>query len=71
MRDRRSTNEIVERSGIKIEKNWTANGALGTPHVIGDEEEVYEGMAMADVWDERYEVNHCSEREEMPNQVER
>ena len=24
-----------------------------------------------DVWDERYEVNHCSETEEMPNQVER
>ena len=28
-------------------------------------------MAMADVRDERYEMNHCSEREEMPNQVER
>ena len=28
-------------------------------------------MAMADVWDERYEVDHCSEREEMPNLVER
>ena len=29
------------------------------------------GIAMADVWDERYEVNHCSEREEMHNQVDR
>ena len=29
------------------------------------------GMATADVQDEIYEVNHCSEREEMPNQVER
>ena len=29
------------------------------------------GIATADVRDERYEVNHCSETEEMPNQVER
>ena len=29
------------------------------------------GMVTADVWNERYEVNHCSETEEMPNQVER
>ena len=29
------------------------------------------GMATADVRDERYEVNHCSVRGEMPNQVER
>ena len=28
-------------------------------------------VAMADVRDERYEVNHCSEREKMPNQVDR
>ena len=29
------------------------------------------GMATADVWDERYEENHCIERYEMPNHVER
>ena len=28
MRDRRSTDERAERSGIKIEKNWTENGAF-------------------------------------------
>ena len=27
------------------------------------------GIARADVWDERYELNHCSDTEEMPNQV--
>ena len=26
-------------------------------------------MWTVDVWNERYEVNHCSETEEMPNQV--
>ena len=29
------------------------------------------GMAIADMRDERYEVNQCREREEIPNQVER
>ena len=29
------------------------------------------GIPTVDVRDERYEVNHCSETEEMPNQVER
>ena len=27
-------------------------------------------MAMADMRDERYEVNHCNERDELPNQVQ-
>ena len=34
----------------------------GTPQVRGDEEEMCGGMATADVRDERYEVNHYSER---------
>ena len=29
------------------------------------------GIAKADVRDERYEVNHCSKTEKMPNQVDR
>ena len=29
MRDRKSTNKIAKRRGIKIEKNWAENGALG------------------------------------------
>ena len=29
MRDTRSTDERAKRSGIKIEKNWVENGALG------------------------------------------
>ena len=43
----------------------------GTQQVRGDEGELCEGIPAVDVRDERYEVNHCSETEEMPNQVER
>ena len=43
----------------------------GTLQVKGDEGEMCEGIPTVDVWDERYEVNHCSETEAMPNQVER
>ena len=43
----------------------------GTPQVRGAEAELCEVIPTVDVWDERYEVNHCSETEEMPNQVER
>ena len=71
MRDRRSTDERAERSGIKSEKNWAENGALGNSAGKRDEGEVCGGIATADVRHERYEVNHCSEIEEMPNQVER
>ena len=42
-----------------------------TLQVRGNEEEVCGGVALADMRDERYEVNYCSEAEEMPNQVER
>ena len=37
----------------------------------GDEGELCGGIPTVDVRNERYEVNHCSETEEMPNQVER
>ena len=43
----------------------------GTPQVRGDEGELCRGIPTIDVRDERYEVNHCSETEEMPNQEER
>ena len=71
MRDKRSTNEKAERSGVKIGKNLAENGALGTPEVRGDEGEVCEGIATTDARDEGYEVKHCSETEKMPNQVAR
>ena len=43
----------------------------GTPQVRRDEGELCGVIPTVDVLDERYEVNHCSETEEMPNQVER
>ena len=43
----------------------------GTPQVRGDEGELCRGIPIVYVRDERYEVNNCSETEEMPNQVER
>ena len=54
----------LKRTGPRTEP-W------GIPYVRGDEGEMYGGMATADVRNERYEVNHCREREDMPNQVER
>ena len=43
-----------------------------TSQVKGDEGgELCGGIPRVDVRGERYEVNHCSETEEMPNQVER
>ena len=60
MRDRSSSDERAKRSGIKIEKNWVKNGAMGTPQVRRDEGERSGGIPTVDVRDERYEVNHCS-----------
>ena len=71
MRDRRSTDERAKRSGINIEKNWAENGALWNSAGKRDEGELCGGISSVDVRDGRYEVNHCSETEEMPNQVER
>ena len=71
VRDRRSTDERAKRSSINIEKNRAENGALGNLKERGDEGEMCGGIGTTDVRDERYEVNHCSETEEMPNQVQR
>ena len=54
----------MKRTGLRTE-SWR------TPQVIGDEGELCGGIPTVDVRDERYEVNHCNETEEMPNQVER
>ena len=43
----------------------------GTPQVRCDEGELCGVISTVDVRVERYEVNHCSETEEMPKQVER
>ena len=43
----------------------------GTLQVRGDEGELCRGIPTVDVRNERYEVNHCIETEEMPNQEER
>ena len=37
----------------------------------GDEGKLCGGIPTVDVRDERYEMNHCSETDEMSNQVER
>ena len=71
MRDRRNTDERAKRSGIKIERTGPITEPWETPQVRGDEGELCEGIPTVDVRDKRYEVNHCSETEEMPNQVER
>ena len=71
VRDRRSADERAKKSGIKFEKNRAANGALCNSTGKRDEGELCEGIPTVYVRDERYEVNHCSETEEMPNQVER
>ena len=38
---------------------------FGTPQVSGDEGELCGGTPTVDVRDDRYEVNHCSETEEI------
>ena len=54
----------MERPGPRTEP-W------GTPKLRGHEGKMRGAMATADVRDERYGMNQCSEREEMPNQVDR
>ena len=54
----------MKRTGPRTEP-W------GTPHVRGDEGELCGWIPTVDLRDERYEVNHCNETGEMPNQAER
>ena len=71
MRDRRSTDERAKRSDIKIEKSGTRTEPCGTPKVRRDEGKLWGEIPTVDVRDGRYKVNHCSETEEIINQVER
>ena len=71
MRDRRNTDERAQMSDIKIERTWPRTEPCGTPHVREDEGELCRGIPTVDVGDDIYEVNHCRETEEIPNQVER
>ena len=54
----------MKRTGSRTEP-------CGTSQARGYEEELCGGISTVDVRHERYEVNHCSETEKMPNQVER
>ena len=54
-----------------MKRTWPRTERCGTPQIRGDEGELCGGMPTVDVRDKRHEVNHCSEREEIPNQVER
>ena len=54
-----------------MKRNGPRTEPFGTPQVRGDEGELCGGIPTVDVRDDRYEVNHCSYTEEMPNQVER
>ena len=71
MRDRRNTDERAKSSDVKIERSGPRTEPWGTPNVRGDEGELCEDITTVYMRDERKEVNHCSETEEMPNQVER
>ena len=71
MRDRRSTDERAKRSGINLKRTGPRTELCGTPQVKGDEGELCGWIPTVDVRNVRYEVNHCNETEEIPNQVER
>ena len=61
MRELRGVAYRLKRTGPRAEP-------CGTSQVRGDEGELCEGIPIVDLRDKRYEVNHCSETEEMPNQ---
>ena len=54
-----------------MKRIWPRTEPCGTPQVRGIEGELFGVIPTVDVRDERYEVNHCSQTEEMPNHVER
>ena len=54
-----------------MKRTWTEIGDCGTPQAREHEGELCGRIPTVDVRDERYEVNHCSETEKMPNQVKR
>ena len=62
MRELRGVVYRLKRTGPRTEP-------CGTPQVRRDEGELCVGVPIVDVRDERYDLNHCSETDEMPNQV--
>ena len=64
MRELKGVVQRLKRTGPRTEP-------CGTPHVRGDEGEMFVGIPTVDVRDERYEVKHYIEKEEMTNKVER
>ena len=69
MKDGRSTDESAKSSGISLKRTEPKTKPWRTAKVRGYAEEMCGGTATAEVRDESYEVNYCSEREEMPNQA--
>ena len=63
---------MTELRGVvsRLKRTGPRTEPWGTSQVRGNEGDMGGGIATADVRDERYEVNHCSETEEMSNQVE-
>ena len=64
MRELRGVVLRLKKIGLRME-HWR------TLQVRGDEGELCGGIPTVDVWDEKYEVSHCSESEEMTNRIER
>ena len=62
MRELRWVVKRLKRTGLRTKPS-------GTPQVRWDEGKLCGGIPIIDVQNERYEVNHCSETEEMSNQV--
>ena len=52
-----------------MKRTWPITEPCGTQQVRGDEGELCGGIPIVGVRDERYEVNHRSKTEEIPNQV--
>ena len=53
----------------KLKRTGPRTEPCGTSQVREDEGELCGGIPTVDVRDESYEVNHCSETEEIPNQT--
>ena len=60
-----------ELRGVVLKRTEPRTESCGTSQVRGAEAELCGRIPTVDVRDDRYEVNHCSETEEMLNQVER
>ena len=56
---------------LRLKRTGPRTEPCGTPQIRGDEGKRCGGIPTVDVRDARYEVNHCSETEEMSNLVER